>query len=198
MLRIHGPIIGAGVGAAARRSLTPPGAGINIRLRMTMKRFTGSRPERAVLSLLVAAALVCSCGGRKSETASTTPTPAPTSAQAATPPAPPAGKADGQAAVADDHQYDPATAAGAVRGVPAPTNTGTIEAVANFFTEVPGVDLTTLDTHTREKFLHRVNSELCTCGCKNDTIARCAVNDPKCPRVKTLVQKVYDEVKSGR
>src|SRR5881394_2255746 len=100
---------------------------------MTMKRFPGGRPDWASLSLLVAAALVCSCGGRKSETASATPSPAPASAQAATSPAPPAGKADAQVAVADDHQYDPATAAGAVRGVPAPTNTGTIEAVANFF-----------------------------------------------------------------
>jgi hypothetical protein len=165
---------------------------------MTREHVFSSRREWAALSLLVAAALIVSCGGRKTETASTTPTPA--SAQADTQAArtpPPATNTNGQPD-ADDRQYDPATAAGAVRGIPAPTNTGSIEAVANFFTEIPGVDLTALDTHAREKFLHRVNSELCTCGCKNDTIARCSVNDPKCPLVKSLVQKVYDEVKSGR
>jgi hypothetical protein len=95
-------------------------------------------------------------------------------------------------------QYDPATAAGAVKGVPAPTNTGQIEAVANYFAELPGFDLAPLGESGKAKFLHRVNSELCTCGCKNDTLAFCLVNDPKCPQVKGLVQGVYDEVKSGR
>jgi hypothetical protein len=97
----------------------------------------------------------------------------------------------------DSRSYDPATAAGAVKGIPAPTNTGSIEAVANFFADMPGFDLNALGKHGKEKFLHRVNSELCTCGCKNDTLARCYVNDPKCPVVKGMVQAVYDEVKSG-
>lgn len=97
-----------------------------------------------------------------------------------------------------DAQYDPATAAGAVKGVPAPTNTAPIEAVANYFADLPGFDLAPLGEQGRAKFLHRVNSELCTCGCKNDTLAFCLVNDPKCPQVKGLVQAVYDEVKSGR
>jgi hypothetical protein len=95
-------------------------------------------------------------------------------------------------------QYDPATAAGAVKGVPAPTNTAPIEAVANYFAELPGFDLAPLGEKGRAKFLHRVNSELCTCGCKNDTLAFCLVNDPKCPQVKGQVQAVYDEVKSGQ
>ena len=92
----------------------------------------------------------------------------------------------------------PENAAGAVRGVPAPTNTVPIVAVANYFTELPGIDVAGLKHGQREKFLQRVNSETCSCGCKNDTLARCYVNDPRCPLVKSLVHKVYDEVKSGR
>ena len=168
---------------------------------MTMESVISNRRGLAAIPALLVAILALSCGGAKTDTAASS-TPAagtPPAAQAASsPPAADAGKAGGQAADdADAQQYDPSTAAGAVRGIPAPTNTASIVAVANFFTEVPGVDLTALDTRSKEKFLHRVNSELCTCGCKNDTIARCAVNDPKCPLVKSLVQKVYDEVKSG-
>jgi hypothetical protein len=118
-----------------------------------------------------------------------------TPAQAANDPANPAPTTAGETAKED--AYDPATAAGAVKGVPAPTNTMQIEAVANYFTELPGFDLAPLSTHQREKFLHRVNSEVCTCGCKNDTLAKCLVNDPKCPAVKGMVQTVYDEIKSG-
>lgn len=181
--------------------MTPRGARIKIRLRMTMESVVSNRRGLAVIPALCAMALSLGCGGSRTDTAASTTSQAgttPATQTATPPPAADAKLANGQDATGDDpHQYDPATAAGAVRGIPAPTNTGTIEAVANFFTEVPGVDLTALDTRSKEKFLHRVNSELCTCGCKNDTIAHCAVNDPKCPRVKTLVQNVYDEVKSG-
>ena len=82
--------------------------------------------------------------------------------------------------------------------MPAPTNTIPIVAVANYFTELPGIDVAGLKRGQKEKFLQRVNSEICSCGCKNDTLARCYVNDPRCPLVKTLVQKVYDEVKAGK
>lgn len=94
--------------------------------------------------------------------------------------------------------YNPADAAGAVKGVPAPTNTAPIEAVANYFVELPGFDVQGLPQAQREKLLQRVNSEICTCGCKDDTLAKCLVNDPKCPTVKGLVQVVYDEVKAGK
>jgi hypothetical protein len=163
-----------------------------------MESVISNRRGLAVISALCAVALSLACGGSKSETTASTTPQAGTTPTTQTAPPPPAADARQDATGDDAHLYDPATAAGAVRGIPAPTNTASIEAVANFFTEIPGVDLTALDTRSKEKFLHRVNSELCTCGCKNDTIARCAVNDPKCPLVKTLVQKVYDEVKSGR
>jgi hypothetical protein len=101
-------------------------------------------------------------------------------------------------AAADAPELRPENAAGAVRGVPAQTNTVPIVAVANYFTELPGIDVAGLKRGQKEKFLQRVNSEICSCGCKNDTLARCYVNDPRCPLVKTLVQKVYDEVKAGK
>lgn len=139
----------------------------------------------------------CAGGARNAEApppAASEAAPAPagdaTPSQAANDPAT-AGRPEGDV-------YDPATASGAVKGIPAPSNTAPIEAVANFFTDLPGFDLASLDTARREKFLHRVNSELCPCGCKNDTLAHCLVNDPKCPTVKGLVQTVYDEVKTGR
>lgn len=111
---------------------------------------------------------------------------------------PPADQAANPAGTGEGDQYDPATAAGAVKGVPSSSNTAPIEAVANFFAELPGFDLAPLGEKGKAKFLHRVNSEMCTCGCKNDTLAFCLVNDPKCPQVKGLVQAVYDEVKSGK
>lgn len=95
-------------------------------------------------------------------------------------------------------EFRPETAAGAVPGTPAPTNTAPIVAVANYFTELPGIDIAALNARQREHFLQQVNSEMCPCGCKNDTLARCYVNDPRCPIVKGMVQKAYDEVKSGK
>jgi len=137
----------------------------------------------------VAVQFSCAGGARDGETPpspATTETASETPSQAANDPA------------TDEGTFDPATAVGAVKGVPAPTNTSAIEAVANYYTELPGFDLTVFDTQKREKFLHRVNSEMCTCGCKNDTLARCLVNDPKCPTVKGLVQTVYDEMRSSK
>jgi hypothetical protein len=138
-------------------------------------------------------------GGTKTETTAKPPDTAETTtpSQPATPPAEDTARPATPAGAGDTQNYDPATAAGAVRGVPAPTNTGNIEAVANFFADLPGYDLNALGKHGKEKFLHRVNSEMCTCGCKNDTLAFCYINDPKCPVVKGMVQAVYDEVKSG-
>ncbi|MGH9797751.1 MAG: hypothetical protein ACRD5D_06290, partial [Candidatus Polarisedimenticolia bacterium] len=93
--------------------------------------------------------------------------------------------------------FRPETAAGAVPGVPAPTNTLPIVAVANYFTELPGIDIAGLKAKQRERFLQQVNSEMCPCGCKNDTLARCYVNDPRCPTVRGIVQTMYDEVKAA-
>jgi hypothetical protein len=149
----------------------------------------------------LAAVLVAGCSGSKE-----TPAPAAeTAPEAATPAAeaaPDAAGATPAGAQAEPLQpspeFRPETAAGAVPGTPAPTNTTPIVAVANYFTELPGIDIAALGGRQREKFLQQVNSEMCPCGCKNDTLARCYVNDPRCPTVKGMVQKLYDEVKSGK
>jgi hypothetical protein len=161
-----------------------------------------SAHRESALCLLGGAVLffLAACGGAsKTETTPKPPdtTETATPSQPATPPAQDAAKPATPAGSDDSQNYDPATAAGAVRGVPAPTNNGSIEAVANYFADMPGFDLNSLGKHGKEKFLHRVNSEMCTCGCKNDTLAFCYINDPKCPVVKGMVQAVYDEVKSG-
>jgi hypothetical protein len=124
-------------------------------------------------------------------------------AQATPAPVEPASQKDA-AAGEDDEDAGPApellpqNAAGAVQGEPAPTNTVPIVAVANYFTELPGIDIAGLTRGQKEKFLQRVNSEICSCGCKNDTLARCYVNDPRCPLVKPVVQKIYEDIKAGK
>jgi hypothetical protein len=94
--------------------------------------------------------------------------------------------------------FAPEKASGAVEGIPAPTNTAPIVAVANYFGDLPGIDMSSLQPGQREKFLHRANSELCTCGCKNDTLAKCYMNDPNCDVVKGMLLAVLDEVRSGK
>jgi hypothetical protein len=120
-------------------------------------------------------------------------------------PAPAEPDAQKSAAAAEDDENTPTApellpqnAAGAVQGEPAPTNTVPIVAVANYFTELPGIDIAGLKRGQKEKFLQRVNSEICSCGCKNDTLARCYVNDPRCPLVKPVVQKIYEDIKAGK
>ncbi len=95
-------------------------------------------------------------------------------------------------------EYAPSTATGAVKGVPAATNTVPIVAVANYFADLPGIDMSGLEDGEREKFLHRANSELCTCGCKNDTLAHCYMNDPTCKIVKGMLLAVLAEVRSSQ
>jgi hypothetical protein len=150
---------------------------------------------------MVLVVLSCSRSGGTSTSSEASPSAA-RSAPAAPSASPEAqAKSEQQAeadAVANSPELSPENAAGAVKGVPAPTNTVPIVAVANYFTELPGIDVAGLKRGQKEKFLQRVNSEICSCGCKNDTLARCYVNDPRCPLVKTLVQKVYDEVKAGK
>jgi len=144
--------------------------------------------------------LSCSRSGGTGPSAGAAPAAQATPAPSPAAPATEAKNAETSAAdpAADAPELKPENAAGAVRGVPAPTNNVPIVAVANYFTELPGIDVAGLKRGQKEKFLQRVNSEICSCGCKNDTLARCYVNDPRCPLVKTLVQKVYDEVKAGK
>jgi hypothetical protein len=80
---------------------------------------------------------------------------------------------------------------------PAEQTQGGITVRENYYLDLPGFDLSALTPKQKERFLERVNKELCTCGCSNDTIAHCLVNDPKCPVVRGLAEKALSEVKAG-
>ena len=43
------------------------------------------------------------------------------------------------------------------------------------------------------RVIHRLRSELCTCGCENDPIDQCLINDPTCPTAPTLAKQVIRE-----
>ena len=76
------------------------------------------------------------------------------------------------------------------------TGTGPITAIRpGFYGKLPGYeDLDKVDPVKRTEFLETVNREFCTCGCKNETIAFCLVNDPSCPVVKSRAKKIYDDI----
>ncbi len=146
----------------------------------------------------------CSAGGEGTETTAVTSSDSalqsaslPATADGQTPVDPPADEPAKANTMPTQRRFEPSQAAGAVVGVPAASNTVPIVAVANYYTELPGFDLGVLGERERESFLHRVNSEMCSCGCKNDTLARCLVNDQSCPLVKGMVQRVFDDVRAG-
>lgn len=62
-------------------------------------------------------------------------------------------------------------------------------------TELPGVDFSGLSPGLKKAALKRLNSELCTCGCKM-TIAQCRMNDPDCATSKALAAKIIREIKA--
>ncbi len=76
-------------------------------------------------------------------------------------------------------------------------SSGGVTVRENYFMQLPGIDLSTLTPKQKQRYLDRVNTELCSCGCPNDTIARCLVNDQTCKTVRGLAEKVLSEVKSG-
>ena len=87
----------------------------------------------------------------------------------------------------------PGSAAGSEGAV---SGTGPITMVRpGFYGKLPGFDdLDKIDPLKRTEFLETVNREFCTCGCKNETIAFCLVNDPTCPVVKSRAKKIYDDI----
>jgi thiol-disulfide isomerase/thioredoxin len=60
-------------------------------------------------------------------------------------------------------------------------------------TELPGVDFTGLTPEQKTAVLKRMNSELCTCGCRL-TIAQCRVSDSNCATSKKLAAQIVQEV----
>jgi thiol-disulfide isomerase/thioredoxin len=63
-------------------------------------------------------------------------------------------------------------------------------------TSLPGVDFSGLTPGLKKLALKRLNSEMCTCGCKM-TIAQCRMTDPDCATSKALAAKIIREIKGA-
>ncbi|MGA8872878.1 MAG: TlpA disulfide reductase family protein [Candidatus Acidiferrales bacterium] len=63
-------------------------------------------------------------------------------------------------------------------------------------TSLPGVDFSGLSPGLKKIALKRLNSEMCTCGCKM-TVAQCRMTDPDCATSKALAAKIVREVKAA-
>lgn len=62
--------------------------------------------------------------------------------------------------------------------------------------ELPGVDFQGLSEDQKRAALKRLNSEMCTCGCKL-TLAQCRINDSDCGTSKGLAEKIVQEIRSS-
>ena len=62
-------------------------------------------------------------------------------------------------------------------------------------TSLPGVDLSGLAPGLKKIALKRLNSEMCTCGCKM-TVAQCRLTDPDCATSKALAEKIIRQIKA--
>jgi thiol-disulfide isomerase/thioredoxin len=62
--------------------------------------------------------------------------------------------------------------------------------------ELPGVDFKGLTEDQKRAALKRLNSEICTCGCKL-TIAQCRINDTSCTTSQQLAEKIVREIRTG-
>jgi hypothetical protein len=57
------------------------------------------------------------------------------------------------------------------------------------------LDFSGLTPDQLNRSIHRLRSEFCTCGCSNDTIDQCLVNDPSCGTAITLANQIIREEK---
>jgi thiol-disulfide isomerase/thioredoxin len=64
-------------------------------------------------------------------------------------------------------------------------------------TELPGVDFKGLSPEQKHAALKRMNTEICTCGCKL-TIAQCRINEESCSTSKDLAAKIVREILAGK
>jgi thiol-disulfide isomerase/thioredoxin len=62
-------------------------------------------------------------------------------------------------------------------------------------TSLPGVDFSGLPPGLKKIALKRLNSEICTCGCKM-TVAQCRMTDPDCATSKALAARIIKELKA--
>ncbi|HEY6904739.1 MAG TPA: TlpA disulfide reductase family protein [Candidatus Acidoferrales bacterium] len=89
-------------------------------------------------------------------------------------------------------------------GMPVKAKVETFQDVGQIFmknaanaTELPGVDFKGLTPAQKREALKRMNTDLCTCGCKF-TIAQCRINDSACATSKALAAKIVHEILSAR
>ncbi|HXI01874.1 MAG TPA: hypothetical protein VNI57_01745, partial [Candidatus Saccharimonadales bacterium] len=69
-----------------------------------------------------------------------------------------------------------------------------LEVQGNYYSILPGYDLSNLPEEQRKAFLDTINTQMCTCGCKGETLGYCLVNDPGCVVVKARVRKIYKDI----
>jgi len=89
-------------------------------------------------------------------------------------------------------------------GMPVKAKVETFQDVGQIFmknaanaTELPGVDFKGLTAAQKREALKRMNTDLCTCGCKY-TIAQCRINDSSCATSKALAAKIVHEILANR
>lgn len=89
-------------------------------------------------------------------------------------------------------------------GIPVKAKVETFQDVGQIFmknaanaTELPGVDFHGLTAAQKHDALKRMNTDLCTCGCKF-TIAQCRINDSSCSTSKALAAKIVHQIVSSR
>jgi thiol-disulfide isomerase/thioredoxin len=88
-------------------------------------------------------------------------------------------------------------------GMPVDVKVETFEDTGQIFlknavraTELPGVSFKGLTPQQKQAALKRMNSQMCTCGCK-PTIAQCRINDSACSVSKDLAEKIVKEIASS-
>lgn len=59
--------------------------------------------------------------------------------------------------------------------------------------ELPGVSFAGLTPEQKKMALHRLNAQMCTCGCQM-TLAQCRINDPTCPISGSMATKIVHSV----
>jgi thiol-disulfide isomerase/thioredoxin len=91
----------------------------------------------------------------------------------------------------------------ALLGMPVQAKVETFEDTGQIFLknainakELPGVDFAGLTESQKRAALKRLNSQMCTCGCKL-TIAQCRISDSDCTTSKELAEKIVHEIRSG-
>lgn len=57
------------------------------------------------------------------------------------------------------------------------------------------IDLEDLTPEQLNRVIHRLRTEVCTCGCPDDPIDQCLVNDPACGTAVTLATQIIREEK---